>query len=159
MTINPDDPWYPNPYKLGEMCPHNIMGGCPGCRGVPIRLKLAETAMHAYIASGDMSPNVTEAAFAYADRVIERANRDEGVTMASDGGPAYPFPTHDERGACGQFAHGGMSVRDGFAMAIASQEDWPMEGESAILIYDWAQRLTDEKLRRDKADRDEGTAG
>lgn len=41
-----------------------------------------------------------------------------------DGRPAFPFPTHDQMGACGQHAHGGMSLRQWYAgmsiMAILS---------------------------------------
>lgn len=33
----------------------------------------------------------------------------------NDGGPAFPFPTHNEEGACGQDAHPGMTLRDWFA--------------------------------------------
>lgn len=89
--------------------------------------------------------------------------------MATDGGPAFPFPTHDERGAVGQWAHGGMTVRDAFAMAIIASGLWPSQRENqsaleyaSILrrhgreIYDGAQIFADEKLGRDKADRDEG---
>lgn len=35
--------------------------------------------------------------------------------------PAFPFPTCSSDGACGQYAHGGMSLRDYFAAkAMAS---------------------------------------
>lgn len=69
--------------------------------------------------------------------------------MASDGGPAYPNDAGD-----------GMSVRDAFAKAIATHDDWTQRdlasrSDSARQIYDFAQVLTNEKLRRDKADRDE----
>ena len=47
------------------------------CDKMTIRLKLAAMAMQAYIASGDMSPDVTEASFMYADRMIARATREE----------------------------------------------------------------------------------
>ena len=54
----------------------------------------------------------------------------------------------------------GPSVRDGFAMAItrgiAEYPDETAIQQDATTIYDFAQALTDEKLRRDKADRDEG---
>lgn len=63
--------------------------------------------------------------------------------MASDGGPASK-----------------MSVRDEFAKALASATDrYPASTtreQDAAMVYDFAQLLTDEKLRRDKADRDEG---
>lgn len=78
--------------------------------------------------------------------------------MPSDGGPMYPgeqgmLPD----GTWNQTWDPGMSVRDGFAKAIASAPpgDYPTDPEA---IYDIAQGLTDEKLKRDQADRDEGTA-
>ena len=37
------------------------------------------------------------------------------MSEQNDGGPAFPFPTHDQTGACGQGAHGGMTLRDWFA--------------------------------------------
>ncbi len=82
--------------------------------------------------------------------------------MASDGGPMYPHVTDSNDPDL--VVEPGMSVRDGFAMVIASQEDWNMatkedETRSAEHIYDFAQALTDEKLRRDKADHDKGKAG
>lgn len=78
--------------------------------------------------------------------------------MASDGGTAYPFVVKDISKV--QVTDPGMSVRDAFAMAVAG-ELYPTiarmtNADLAQEIYIFAQALTDEKLRRDKADRDEG---
>lgn len=83
--------------------------------------------------------------------------------MASDGGHANAGPYDNLPG---------MSVRDEFAKAIVKSGLWPArrDNQSALeyastlrrharQVYDGAQLLTDEKLRRDKADRDEGKAG
>lgn len=83
MTIKPDDPWYPNPYTLGEVYPHSVLGGCPTCRGVTIRLNLATEMMKSpnlsHLFAIDKG-NVYDAALKAADAMIERANRDEGKT-------------------------------------------------------------------------------
>jgi hypothetical protein len=53
----------------------------------------------------------------------------------------------------------GISVRDGFAMAIVASEERGrlcVQADEAREVYDYAQLLTNEKLRRDEADRDEG---
>ena len=74
--------------------------------------------------------------------------------MPSDGGPMFPDPAPSENG------WSGISVRDGFAMAISRNAHLTQEGnvDTAIWIYGFAQVLTDEKLRRDHIDYDEGTA-
>jgi hypothetical protein len=80
MKINPNDPWYPNPYKLGEQCPHGIMGGCEECLGVTIRLKLAADALKSPLLRDfgvARNLSIADGAFAMADDLIERANRDE----------------------------------------------------------------------------------
>lgn len=86
--------------------------------------------------------------------------------MASDGGSMYPGQQgHIPDGTWNQTWDPGMSVRDGFAMAILSDngtylQPHPDTPESVPRdVYDLAQRMTDEKLRRDKADRDEGKPG
>lgn len=81
--INRNDPYFPNPYKLLDVCPHNIMGDCPACLGVTIRLHLVESAMKGLIASaGDRGWDdiLVNTAFELADAMIARANRD--VPMA-----------------------------------------------------------------------------
>lgn len=37
------------------------------------------------------------------------------MNAKNNGGPAFPFPTHDSNGISGQFAHSGMTLRDWFA--------------------------------------------
>lgn len=87
MKIDQNAPAYPNSYKLGERCPHDIMGGCEECLGMTIRLKLIADFMCA-IASmyekGDDTPvqvhraeDIAMWADELADAAIERANRDE----------------------------------------------------------------------------------
>ena len=85
--------------------------------------------------------------------------------MANDGGPAYPF-TYRREGSDGTYdtyeGTGSMSVRDAFAKEIAAHL-YPTVTNTdnatlAIEVYTFAQEMTDEKLRRDKADRDEGKA-
>lgn len=75
--------------------------------------------------------------------------------MANNGGPMYPIP--------GVTRHDGMSVRDGFAMEIAGRlyATVTADDDAALAreIYDFAQLMIVEKLRRDKADRDEGKPG
>ena len=88
MKINPDDPYFPSPYKRGENCPHTSegTGGCPACLGVTIRLHLAESAMQGMVAGWLTQPDVANLpdwdsiaadADSLADAMIERANRDE----------------------------------------------------------------------------------
>ena len=81
--IRPGDPWYPNPYKRGENCPHQSEGngGCPACLGVTIRLKLAVEMANSpqlHIECLRHNMNVVDGAFYLADAMIERENRDEG---------------------------------------------------------------------------------
>lgn len=78
------DPWYPNPYKLGENCPHRSegAGGCPACLGVTVRLHLAAIAMEGYNANPvwchlDQSDKA-EMSLRDADTMIDQADRDEG---------------------------------------------------------------------------------
>lgn len=86
MTIKPNGPWYPPPYKLDEQCPHGIMGGCEECLGVPIRLKLAAEMAKGILAGVPDSYDLTAEARSViladaeflADDLIERAIRDEG---------------------------------------------------------------------------------
>lgn len=90
MKINPNDPWHPNPYKHMDACPHSIMGGCPACLGVTVRLKLAAMAMQGWlttfssenpnVASRCDAPSLANWAFELTDVMIERANRDEEET-------------------------------------------------------------------------------
>lgn len=86
--------------------------------------------------------------------------------MASDGGPLFPWGSESWHCvACGKRKGGpGASVRDGFAMELAGRL-YPVAThvtDNDVLareVYDFAQAMTDEKRRRDKADRDEGKPG
>lgn len=79
-----------------------------------------------------------------------------------DGGPAYPAQNGN--------THDGMTLRDAFAVALAGPAVAIMEtstgkdlsGEqveeaSAIMAYDLAQAMVDEKRRRDSIDAKEPT--
>ena len=73
--------------------------------------------------------------------------------MTSDGGSFFRLA---------EFQDPGISVRDGFAKEIAGRL-YPEVSDlsNAVIaqdVYDFAQAMTDEKLRRDKADRDERKA-
>lgn len=90
--------------------------------------------------------------------------------MANDGGPAYPIVLRREL-SDGSYeiceCTGGMSVRDAFALQLAQGNmshvygslDHERTRQRTRDIYDFAQMMTDEKLRRDKADFDKGKAG
>lgn len=71
--------------------------------------------------------------------------------MTSDGGYANAGPYDNQPG---------MSVRDEFAKAIVASEERPgrsQQADEVREVYHYAQLLTDEKLRRDQADRDGGS--
>ena len=74
--------------------------------------------------------------------------------MANDGGAMFPDPAPDGDG------WSGISVRDRFAMEALSSDfcraalTCETLSGTAVRLYDLAQAMTDEKLRRDKADRD-----
>ena len=80
----------------------------------------------------------------------------------NDGGPKYPFPTHDEHGAVGEWAHPGQTRWQSLAETTmgAWLSSWPGDVDCeavkvkglAAFAYDMADAMLAEEERRAKAD-------